>query len=111
MNIHNINQKLEVKNILDMIFLQREDELYQITENERELLHKKTKDYSKIYTAIDNIPKAFSETKKGIEKSIETYIDTLSSVQVNENEKFYKTGFSDAIKLVIDCLYKDKKEL
>lgn len=110
----NNNQKLEVKNILDMLFLQREDEIYQITETERELSLKKSEDYSKIYTAINNIPNAFIETRKGIEKSIEIYLDTLSTVQANENEKFYKTGFSDAVKLIMDCLYKNvdnKKEL
>lgn len=40
MNENNNSQKLEVKNILDMLFLQREDEIYQITENERELSKK-----------------------------------------------------------------------
>jgi len=114
MNENNNSQKLEVKNILDMLFLQREDEIYQITENERELSKKKSEDYSKIYTAIDNIPEAFVETRKGIEKSIEIYLNTLGAVQANENEKFYKTGFSDAIKLTVDCLCKNadnRKEL
>lgn len=110
----NNNQKLEVKNILDMLFLQREDEIYQITETERELSLKKSKDYSKIYTAINNIPNAFIETRKEIEKSIEIYLNTLGLVQANENEKFYKTGFSDAVRLIMDCLCKNtnsQKEL
>lgn len=114
MNKVNNNQKLEVKDILDMLFLQREDEIYQITESERKLSYKKSEDYSKIYTAIDNIPNAFVETKKVIGKSIEIYLNTLSAVQANENEKFYKTGFSDAVKLILDCLCKNadnKKEL
>lgn len=110
MDKHKTNKELEVNNILEILFLQREDEIYQITENERELLQKQSEDYCKIDTAIDNIPEAFIETKKGIEKSIETYLDTLSSVQANENEKFYKTGFSDAVKLIMDCLCQ-KKEL
>ena len=42
--------------------------------------------------------------------SVENYIDTLSLIQSNENEKFYKAGFSDAVKLIVDCLCQ-KKEL
>lgn len=101
MNNHNIN---EVTSILDIIFLQREDNIYQITENERELIEMKTKDYDKIYSEIDNIPNAFVETRNGIKTSIENYINTLSIVQANENEKFYKEGFSDALKLLSECL-------
>lgn len=114
MNKQETNFELEIKSILDLFFSQREDKIYQSTENEKELLQKKSEDYSKIYIALDNIPEVFEETRKGIETNIETYIDTLSSVQAMENEKFYKTGFSDAIKLITDCLCKsadNEKEL
>ncbi len=108
---HKTNQFIyEEKEMLKNIFEKRENDIYNITESERELNKKKTKDYEKIDIAIDNIPNGFKEVRQGMKASVENYIDTLSLIQSNENEKFYKAGFSDAVKLIVDCLCQ-KKEL
>lgn len=90
-------------NLLNKIFEQREIEIYEIKQNERKLLLQKSKEYSNIFISINNIPNAFKETRKGIKDNITKYLETFNEIQGIENEKFYKEGFSDAIKLILDC--------
>ena len=104
------NVELKANNLLNELFGTREDSIYNFTDNERKLLSKKSKDYSNIYIAIDNIPDGFVETINGIKTSIENYIETLNEIQGIENEKFYKEGFSDAIQLILECI-NNKHEL
>lgn len=97
----------EKYNILNDILETREKNIYETAENEKELVEKENKKYTNIYSIIDNIPNSFTETRKQIKMSIENYLETLSTMQATENEKFYKEGFSDAIKLLVECLYKN----
>ena len=94
------------KKILNSIFEMREEDIYEITDSEKKLNNKKSNDYNRIYTIIDNIPDTFEKTKKELKEKLEDYLDSLSSVQANENEKFYKAGFSDAFSLFIECISK-----
>lgn len=94
--------------LLNKIFEQRENEIYEIKNNERKLFSQKTKDYLGIDIALENLPDDFIETRKGIKDSIEKYLETLNEIQGIENEKFYKEGFSDAIKLIFSCCEKGK---
>ena len=68
------SNNIEIKSMIDKIFVQREEELYTLTPEERKIILKKSKDYSKIYIAIENIPEAFTETIEGIKASIEKYV-------------------------------------
>lgn len=114
MKRENINSNIETKDILDKIFEQREEEIYNFTAEEREKLSKKSKQYNDIYIAIENIPDAFTETINGIKVSIENYLETLNSLQGIENKKFYREGFTDAINLFVKSLCENtenKKEL
>lgn len=100
----NDNNRFYTNNdILNKIFEQKENEIYEIRQNERKLCSQKSKEYSNIFIAINNIPNAFTETRKGIIKSIEKYLETINEIQGMENEKFYKEGFSDAINLILNC--------
>lgn len=100
-------KELEVNDLLDKIFKSREEEIYNFKEEERKLLIKKSNAYKRIYIAIDNIPDGFVETIQGIKTSVENYIETLSDIQGEENEKFYKSGFNDAVGLITECLCKN----
>ena len=106
----NKKNEFEENDLLDKIFRAREEEIYEFKEEERKLLSKKSQDYQKIYIAIENIPDSFVETINGIKTSIENYIETLNEIQGIENEKFYKTGFSDAVNLITKCLYQNMDE-
>ncbi len=95
---------IDFNSILEKIFEQREEELYNITVCKEELSFKKSKNYLKIYTEINNIPENLKETKKCIEISIENYLETLNDIQCIEDKNFYKEGFFDAINLIIEFL-------
>ena len=81
MSKQNIKIDVEIKNILGKIFEQREEKVYNFTTDERKLIEKKSKCYSDIYTAISNVPPAFIETRRGIETSIENYLEILNDIQ------------------------------
>lgn len=115
MNIKKSEFNFDNEDLLNDFFESREELIYHnITQNKQELHKKEYEDYSKIYTAINNIPNNFKLTIEMIKESIENYINTLTNVQAKENEIFYKTGFSDAFKLFTECLYQNtdkEKEL
>ena len=96
--INNIGLKTE--NLLSEFFRAREEEIYNFTDIERKLLSKKSKDYSKIYIAIENIPDVFVETITEIKTSIKNYIDTLNEIQGIENEKIINLTFQGDIKVL-----------
>lgn len=77
----NKNNCTAINDLLSKIYENREEELYMFREDERKLLLKKSNDYSNIYIAINNVPNAFTETRKGIEESLEAYLETLNNIQ------------------------------
>lgn len=99
----------QMSNMLDKIFEQREEEIYNFTAEEIEKSAKKSQDYDNMYIAINNIPDAFTGTTKGIKTSIENYLESLNDLQGMENKKFYQKGFSDAINLILNYVNNDKK--
>lgn len=103
-----MNKKNEINfdttELLSQIYEARENMVYSMKEEKDELVNKEQEEYSKLDIAINNIPDGFKETIMEIRNSIENYIDALSAIQISENEKFYKCGFSDAFKLFIECL-------
>lgn len=97
----------ENKDILDKLFKQRENEIYNITKKERKIVTQYNKEYNNIFVSINNIPNGFTETRNNIQSSITKYLEKINEFQGMENEKFYKEGFSDAINLILDCTKKN----
>lgn len=100
----------ENKHILNKLFKQRENEIYNVRKKERKIITQYYKEYNDIFVAINNIPNGFTETRNNIQNSITKYLEKLNEFQGIENEKFYKEGFSDAINLIFDCYKKKWKE-
>ena len=94
--------------IVSELFHEREDKIYNRTIEEKkqlkQLLNKNNEDYENILIAINNVPKAFIETRELLKQNIDTEIETLNRINGYDNEKFYKIGFCDGINLIIDCL-------
>lgn len=90
---------------LDNYYLMREEELSILTPEERKRRSERTKEYKVNYedilNAIDNIPPCFEETKENIIKTIENYLEKDKALQSYDNERFYKVGFIDAIRLML----------
>lgn len=105
--IENIEQYIE-DTMLDTIFKEREEELYK--ENEKEDLEiikikeKYTVDYEKLLIAIKNLPPHFNNTREGIIETLENYLTRENLIMAHDNEKFYKAGFCDGIRIILENL-------
>lgn len=97
----------ENKDILDKLFKQRENEIYNIRKKERKIITQYYKEYNDVFVSINNIPNGFTETRNNIQNTITKYLEKLNEFQGIENEKFYKEGFSDAINLIFGCTSKN----
>ena len=90
---------------LDNYYLMREEELSILTPEERKRRSERTKEYKVNYeyilNYIDNIQPCFEETKENIIKTIENYLEKDKALQSYDNERFYKVGFIDAIRLML----------
>lgn len=102
-------KNIDLKNILDddildVIYMGRVEDLSIIAkkdkENLKDLLKKRKNSYEQIEIAINNIPNAFTETRKMIIESIESYLEIVNIVGSYENETFYKCGFRDGINII-----------
>lgn len=100
--------------ILNEWFIHRENELASVTmedkANIKDLLRERKKNYHNILVAINNVPNGFTETRKMLKESMDTYVETLNCVNGYNNEKYYKCGFCDGIKLFLECSEQKKEK-
>lgn len=81
--------------MLETIFRQREEKIYNdnkmTNEQITEITEEYTVDYEKLIIAIKNLPPHFHNTREGILEKLEEYRKRENQVIAYENEKFYKT--------------------
>ena len=91
-------------NILDFIFDARSEELAKITEEDKEFLNSPKNNINKDYeNFIDSLNELPEETKKGIKEKADKYIDTNNFMHYYFYSKYYKLGFSECLKLILEC--------
>lgn len=93
------------KEVLDNLFESRETNLYVLTEEDKKKIENLTKNndtYEKLFNIIEELPSDTNKLEK-VRDSLDSYIDRINIAGSYENEKFYKIGFSDAIKLILEC--------
>ena len=98
--------------ILETIFRGREEELYNEDEN-RDIIKIKEEypvNYDKLLITIKNLPPHFHNTREGIIEALENYSMRESSIKAYDNEKFYKVGFCDGIRIVLESIKKDNSK-
>ena len=97
-------------NILDSIYKEREDYIFELNnEEKKEIIKIKERypiDYEQLITCINNIPPHFKNTRENILKSLDIYSMRENLLLAYNNEKFYKIGFCDGIKIIIENLSK-----
>ena len=112
-----MNKKVEItdfidNSLLDAIYREREDSLYQHTEIDNENIKEITKNlpitYEDLLVAIKNLPSHFNNTKEFILERLEGYMKRQNSLIAYDNEKFYKNGFCDGIKIILEALKNEK---
>ena len=93
------------ENILDLIFNARNEELAKLTKEDREFLNSPkaniNKDYQDFIDSLENLPE---ETKNNIIEKVNTYSDTSDFIHAYYYKKYYKLGFSECLKLILDYI-------
>jgi len=98
--------------ILNSIFNEREEDIHntKIKVSELEEIKKdNTMTYEKLIEVIKNLPPHFKNCRESIFKALDQYSERENLIQSFNNEKFYKVGFCDGIKMIIDIYNKDNK--
>ena len=112
-----MNKKVEItdfidNSLLDAIYREREDSLYQHTEIDNENIKKITKNlpitYEDLLVSIKNLPPHFNNTREFILERLEGYMKRQNSLIAYDNEKIYKNGFCDGIKIILEALKNEK---
>lgn len=98
--------------MLDSIYREKEDILYQHskydTEKIREITTKNPITYQDLITAVKNLPPHFNNTRECILERLEGYLARENSLAAFDNEKFYKVGFCDGAKMILEILKQEE---
>lgn len=109
MNIKDIEKYIN-DTMLNTIYKEREDTISEIKEEKREELsrikEKYPVDYEKLLDYINNIPPHFKNIRETILNAVDIYSMRENLLSSYENEKFYKIGFCDGIRTIIENLSK-----
>lgn len=105
MDINYISQYIE-DSILDILYRNREEELYTEKGKEDKELEKIKKensiDYNELLRGINKIPSEFKEIRENIIEMLDAYITRENLIMTHDNEKFYKIGFCDGIRIILE---------
>ena len=99
--------------MINIIFREREEGLYSRKENQddAEVISIKEDypvDYDKLLVAINNLPPHFNNTREGIIEPLESYLTRENLIMAHDNEKFYKIGFCDWIRTILENIKNSK---
>lgn len=91
--------------VLDTAFNDREEEIYHTDIKNKELRKIKkdnTMTYDRFQEIIKNLPPHFQNCREAILEAFEKYANRQNLIQSFDNEKFYKVGFCDGVKMILD---------
>lgn len=92
--------------MLELIFRAREGEIYEEKEKEdidvKKIKENNKTDYEQLLKIIKEIPKEFKEIQEKIVEALGKYLMRENSIIACDNEKFYKIGFCDGIRTIIE---------
>lgn len=94
--------------MLDNIYKQRKENLYSLTNYDVEEKKKIEKEYPVNYTllelAVKNLPPHFKNCREYILDNLEIYVNRENLLSYYENEKFYKVGFCDGVRMILEIM-------
>lgn len=103
--LSNIQEHIDDK-ILNSIFKEREEKLHTRTEEDKkeilDISKKYPANYEEILSIINNLPENIE--KDNIITKFDNYCMKENLITAYENEKFYKIGFCDGIRTVLENL-------
>lgn len=97
--------------MLQTIYEAREDEIYELKSNENyernRILEDNPTSYERLLLIIKNLPPHFKNTREMILETLEEYTKRETALTAYDNERFYKVGFCDGIRIIIENLNKN----
>ena len=107
MKIKDIEKYIDDR-ILNTLYKEREEGISEIAEEDKKEISKiKEKypiSYEQLLARINNIPPHFQNIREDILDAIDTYSMRENLLSAYENEKFYKIGFCDGIRIIVENL-------
>lgn len=107
MDIKDIEKYID-DDIVNTIYREREDTISGINEEDKgeiaKIKEKYPVDYEKLLDYINNLPPYFKNIRETILNAIDIYSMRENLLSAYENEKFYKIGFCDGIRTIIENL-------
>lgn len=99
--------------ILDELFFEREDKIYDLEEIEKqkEIFTNDKQCNEKLQIALNNLPDCLEEVSKGIKESVAKKVQAQNEILAYFYEKFYKVGFCDGMSLILKCVNKKEQTL
>lgn len=85
-------EKQKKETVLKTLFECREENLYALTEKDKEKMATLTKDndsYEKLFSMIEKLPHTQADLES-VRNSLDSYIDRINIIGAYENENFYK---------------------
>lgn len=87
-----LNENEKKTSALNTLFESREENLYTLTNEDKEKIKNLTKNndnYEKLFAIIENLSSSTQNIEK-VKNSLDSYIDKINIIGAYENEKFYK---------------------
>jgi hypothetical protein len=88
------------KSVLQDSFISREEDIATLNKEDKKIMGNKKENVE----ISDFLPGATDEEIHKIEELIERIMDNMSVEMRHFNAKYYKIGFCDGLRLVIECL-------
>jgi len=93
------------ENILNFIFNAKSEELAKLTKEDREFLNSPRVDIKKDYQNFkDTLEDLSAEQKSNIIEKVDKFCDTNDLIHAYYYKKYYKMGFSECMKLILNCM-------
>ena len=94
--------KIITDKFLNIIYNYRFRSIYKKLLYETKINEKQKNNYIAILYAIDNVPPCFTSTRKNIKEKVDTYVKSVKELDYYKNINFYKSGFEDGYKFVLE---------
>lgn len=100
--------------MIETIFREREEEIYSEVGKKEDIEVKKIKedypvDHNQLLVVIRNLSPHFQNTREGIIKALESYYNRETLIMAHDNEKFYKVGFCDGVRTILESIKNSSK--
>ena len=112
-----MNRTIEIddfsnNSLIEKIYQERKDTLYQHTafDNEKikEITNQNPMTYENLLSAIENLPPHFNNTREFILEKLEGYIDRQNCLVTYDNKKFCENRLRDGVQLMLEILKTEK---